>query len=80
MVLERPIDDAFVKKWQLACEEDIAHVVVMPNVTRSKIDLFVKDLLKSIQSHGRIKPVRENSPLLQLQSDAWGPTASVDSA
>ena len=76
VVLERPVDDAFVKQWQLACEEDIAHVVVMPNVTRNKIDLFVKELSKSMQAHGRIKPKRENSPLKLLESDAWG-TANV---
>ena len=28
VVLERPLDDKLVKRWQLACEEDIAHVVV----------------------------------------------------
>lgn len=71
MVLERPIDDAFVKRWQLACEEDIAHVVVMPNVTRNKIDLFVKELLESLHEHGRMKPTRQNSPLTLLESDAW---------
>ena len=38
VVLERPADEAFVRRWQLACEEDIAHVVVMPNVTRDKVD------------------------------------------
>ena len=27
-MLERPKDEVFVRKWQLACEEDIAHVVV----------------------------------------------------
>jgi histidine decarboxylase len=36
------MDDALIKRWQLACEEDIAHVVVMPNVTRPKIDQFVR--------------------------------------
>ena len=71
MVLERPIDDAFVKRWQLACEDDIAHVVVMPNVTRNKIDLFVKELIESLHEHGRMKPVRHNSPLTLLESDAW---------
>ena len=44
VVLERPMDDAIIKRWQLACEEDIAHVVVMPNVTRQKIDVFVDEL------------------------------------
>ncbi len=71
VVLERPTDDAFVKRWQLACEEDIAHVVVMPNVTRNKIDLFVEELAKSMQEHGRLKPTGPNSPLALLESDAW---------
>ena len=71
VVLERPIDDAFVKRWQLACEEDIAHVVVMPNVTRNKIDLFVQDLKESMHEHGRTGPARPNSPLTLLESDAW---------
>ena len=33
VVLERPLDDSLIKRWQLACEEDIAHVVVMPRNT-----------------------------------------------
>ena len=37
VVLERPAHEPFVQKWQLACEEDIAHVVVMPNVTPAKV-------------------------------------------
>ena len=37
VILERPADERFVKRWQLACEEDIAHVVVMPNVTTKKV-------------------------------------------
>ncbi|VEU39709.1 unnamed protein product [Pseudo-nitzschia multistriata] len=71
VVLERPVDDSFIKRWQLACEEDIAHVVVMPNVTRNKIDLFVHELLNSFQTHGRIKLAHPNSPLKLLESDAW---------
>lgn len=71
VVLERPVDDEFVKRWQLACEEDIAHVVVMPNVTRNKIDLFVQELVQSMHEHGRTEPVRPNSPLKLLESDAW---------
>jgi histidine decarboxylase len=68
VVLERPMDEAFVKRWQLACEEDIAHVVVMPNVTRSKIDRFVDELIECTKQHGRVQPARENSPLTKLGS------------
>ncbi|RLN22095.1 hypothetical protein C2845_PM07G36130 [Panicum miliaceum] len=44
VVFERPRDEAFVHRWQLACEGNIAHVVVMPNVTIEKITSFVEDL------------------------------------
>jgi histidine decarboxylase len=64
--LERPMSDAFVKRWQLACEEDICHVVVMPNVTRHKIDRFVEELLEVTKEHGRIQSKRADSPLMQL--------------
>lgn len=66
VVLERPVDDAFIKKWQLACEEDIAHVVVMPNVTRNKIDLFVEEFSSVVKLNGRIKRTRHDSPLSLL--------------
>ena len=72
VVLERPMDDDFVKRWQLACEEDIAHVVVMPNVTRQKIDHFVKELMEQRDKYGRRKPHREDSPLSKLGSSTWG--------
>uniref|UniRef100_A0ACD5WPY7 Uncharacterized protein n=1 Tax=Avena sativa TaxID=4498 RepID=A0ACD5WPY7_AVESA len=44
VVFERPHDEAFVHKWQLACEGSIAHVVVMPNVNVEKLDDFVEEL------------------------------------
>ena len=65
------VDTNFVTRWQLACEEDIAHVVVMPNVTRDKVDVFVRDLLKSVEEHGRFDQVREGSPLSLLSDPAW---------
>ena len=71
VVLERPLDDSLVKRWQLACEEDIAHVVVMPNVTRHKIDRFVEELEACKARFGRIKPRREASPLMELYSNLW---------
>lgn len=42
VVFERPLEEAFVRKWQLACEADIAHVVVMPNITVDKLEEFVQ--------------------------------------
>lgn len=32
---------------QLACEGDIAHVVVMPNITIRKLETFVQELVES---------------------------------
>jgi len=47
VVFERPESEAFVKKWQLACEGDIAHVVCMPNVSIEKLQEFVEDMIRS---------------------------------
>ena len=71
VVLERPKDDSFIKRWQLACEEDIAHVVVMPNVTPGKIDMFVKELIASTEKAGRTVPLRPDSPLSKLACSSW---------
>jgi histidine decarboxylase len=46
VVFQRPASDAFIKKWQLACEGDNAHVVVMPNVARTTLEHFVAELLR----------------------------------
>lgn len=67
VVLERPMDNELVQRWQLACEEDIAHVVVMPNVTRAKIDMFVDELIECAKTHGRAQPKRKDSPLTKLK-------------
>lgn len=47
VVFERPTEEAFVRKWQLACEGDIAHVVVMPNIDVDKLEEFVSDYISS---------------------------------
>lgn len=47
VVFERPKEEAFVRKWQLACEGEIAHVVVMPNITLDKLEEFVQDYVNS---------------------------------
>lgn len=47
VVFERPLEEPFVRKWQLACEGTIAHVVVMPNITISKLEDFVQDYVQS---------------------------------
>ena len=45
VVFERPTSESFVRKWQLACQGPIAHVVVMPNITIAKMLEFVGDLI-----------------------------------
>lgn len=50
VVFERPKDPEFVRKWQLACEGNLAHVVVMPNISIDKLETFVMELLESIAS------------------------------
>ncbi|GBG59047.1 hypothetical protein CBR_g24393 [Chara braunii] len=47
VVFERPQEEAFVRKWQLACQGKIAHVVVMPSVKVNKLEAFVRELLAS---------------------------------
>lgn len=47
VVFERPKEEAFIRKWQLACEGDVAHVVVMPNIDIAKLEAFVGDLIAS---------------------------------
>lgn len=51
VVFERPREEAFVRKWQLACERDVAHVVVMPNVNMAILEEFVTDLIASRTRH-----------------------------
>ncbi|EIE21592.1 serine decarboxylase [Coccomyxa subellipsoidea C-169] len=51
VVFERPREEAFVRKWQLACEGEVAHVVVMPNVHMAILEEFVADLIASRTRH-----------------------------
>ncbi|PIA41076.1 hypothetical protein AQUCO_02300107v1 [Aquilegia coerulea] len=46
VVFERPQDEEFVRRWQLACQGNIAHVVVMPNITIEKLDDFLEELVE----------------------------------
>ncbi|KAG0630132.1 hypothetical protein M758_1G156600 [Ceratodon purpureus] len=46
VVFERPLNEAFILKWQLACQGKIAHAVVMPSVTVEKLDNFVEELIE----------------------------------
>lgn len=59
VVFERPQDEEFTRKWQLACQGNIAHVVVMPNINIDKLDHFVNELIEKRAvwyENGKIKP------------------------
>ena len=43
VVIKRP-SEKIVKKWQLAVEGNIAHVLLMPHVLKKQIDAFIEDL------------------------------------
>lgn len=43
VVFRRPSKE-LIEQWQLAAYKDIAHLIVMPHVTRDWIDRFMKDL------------------------------------
>ncbi len=45
VVIKRPPEE-IVKKWQLAVEKDIAHILVMPHVAKERIDGLITDLKK----------------------------------
>lgn len=46
VVFERPHDEEFTRRWQLACQGNIAHVVVMPNITIEKLDKFLEEFVE----------------------------------
>lgn len=43
VVIKRPSED-IIQKWQLATQDNTSHVVVIPHVTKEKIDAFITDL------------------------------------
>lgn len=53
VVIKRP-SEKIAKKWQLAVEKDIAHLLIMPHVSKRQIDLFIEDLKKEPVSLGII--------------------------
>ncbi|KAK6115055.1 hypothetical protein DH2020_007324 [Rehmannia glutinosa] len=58
VVFERPRDEEFVRRWQLACEGNMAHIVVMPSVTIQKLDYFLNEIIqgRSIWYNDEVQP------------------------
>jgi histidine decarboxylase len=54
VVFERPLEHEFVRKWQLACEGSIAHVVVMPSTKMETLKEFVAELIVSREKMGAV--------------------------
>ena len=44
VVFPRPSDEV-IRKWQIAPNQDIAHIITMPHITRELIDALVDDVL-----------------------------------
>ncbi|XP_019176552.1 PREDICTED: histidine decarboxylase-like [Ipomoea nil] len=65
VVFERPQDRDFVRRWQLSCVRDMAHVIVMPGVTAEALDAFFNDLV--VQK--RAAPPRHAAPPPCLADD-----------
>ncbi|RDX62930.1 Serine decarboxylase 1, partial [Mucuna pruriens] len=60
VIFERPLDDDFIRRWSLACNGNIAHVVVMQHVTIEMLDSFVAEFLQKRSvwfEDGRFQPV-----------------------
>ena len=43
VVLKKPKCVEFIKKWQLACTNDLCHIVIMPNVKKAILQKFIED-------------------------------------
>ncbi|WP_405292223.1 histidine decarboxylase [Algibacter sp. Ld11] len=39
------VSDTIKAKWQLATDDDITHIICMPNVTKNQIDEFIEDIV-----------------------------------
>jgi histidine decarboxylase len=46
VVFERPLDDQFTHRWNLASNKNIAHVVVLQHVTIEMLDTFVRKFVQ----------------------------------
>lgn len=72
VVFERPKDEAFVRKWQLACEGDIAHAIVMPNHDISKLREFVEDYVSAAWDPAVAMTADQHCNLMTLTDhNAW---------
>ena len=45
VVFEKPEDVHFTHAWQLACQGDVCHIIVMPHIRDATLDTFVSSLV-----------------------------------
>jgi histidine decarboxylase len=48
VVFPRPSEDV-IRRWQVAPQRGIAHIITMPHVTRSMVDRLVCDVAESLE-------------------------------
>ncbi|CAI9087574.1 OLC1v1021681C2 [Oldenlandia corymbosa var. corymbosa] len=77
VVFERPRNDEFIRRWQLSCEGNIAHIVVMPHINVEKLDNFLDEFVKgrSLWECGDSKLFMPSSSAMKRAfhvSDHWG--------
>ena len=59
VVFEKPASQKLVRRWQLACQDDIAHVVVMPSADRSKLKHFFTEYMADRAAAGAASHVEQ---------------------
>ncbi|KAM0939858.1 putative histidine decarboxylase [Dioscorea sansibarensis] len=69
VVFERPKDEEFIRRWQLACEGHIAHVVVMPNVNIDKLDNFLNELVQKRASWYQDEKIQSPCVAVEIGED-----------
>lgn len=76
VIFPRP-SDKIIKKWALATENDISHVITMPHVTKKLLGEFLDDYLKDIKE---TKQNKQNKQILNQDYDVGSDVGSdVDS-
>jgi hypothetical protein len=76
------VGDDFANAWQLACNDDIVHVVVMPHITKATLDQFcdalINDLSRDKLVYGKamksLGQAQSLSPMCvrNLSPEEWG--------
>ncbi len=49
VVLPKP-SEQLVTKWQLATQDNLAHIITMPHVTKADLDEFIRDYISELKS------------------------------